>query len=44
MDIIKAGFMLMGYGLAGVFTALIILYFTIRILTAIFKEKPKKED
>jgi Na+-transporting methylmalonyl-CoA/oxaloacetate decarboxylase gamma subunit len=44
MDTIKAGFMLMGYGLAGVFTALIIFYCAIRVLTALFKEKSKKEE
>ncbi len=43
MDTITAGFMLMGYGLGGVFIALIVFYSSIRVLTALCREKPEKE-
>lgn len=44
MTELSAGFLLMGYGLAGVFTALIIFYGILRLLTSVFKEKPGKEE
>ena len=43
-DPITAGLMLMGYGLGGVFFALIVFYLCIRALTAIFREKPDKKN
>jgi len=44
MSEITAGFLLMGYGLAGVFTALIIFYGVLRLLTLIFRERDKKAE
>jgi Na+-transporting methylmalonyl-CoA/oxaloacetate decarboxylase gamma subunit len=43
MSDLAAGFELMGYGLAGVFSALIIFYCVLRVLTVVFKEKPEKD-
>lgn len=43
MDPIVGGLMLMGYGLGGVFLALIIFYLSIRVLTALFREKKDKK-
>lgn len=44
MDNLRTGFMLMGYGLAGVFTVLILFYITIKVLMAIFKNKNESEN
>ena len=45
MSNIALGLDLMGFGLAGVFTALILFYFSIKILTklALRKKKPKEQ-
>lgn len=39
MTNIGLAFMLMGYGLAGVFSVLIVFYLVIKLLTTLFPEK-----
>lgn len=39
MSDISLGFQLMGYGLVGVFTVLILFYFTIQLLMKLFPHK-----
>lgn len=39
MSDISLGFQLMGYGLVGVFTVLILFYFTIQLLMKLFPSK-----
>ncbi len=43
MDQIGLGFELMGYGLSGVFTFLIIFFFTVKVLLFLFPDKSEKE-
>ncbi len=38
------GFRLMGFGLAGVFTVLILFYVMIKVLMAVCKEKPSEGE
>ncbi|HHX72409.1 MAG TPA: OadG family protein [Clostridiales bacterium] len=40
---LEQGFALMGYGLAFVFMALIVLYVFIKVMTFVFREKKNKE-
>lgn len=44
MSPIVGGLMLMAYGLGGVFLALVIFYLSIRLLTAIFREKKDEKQ
>lgn len=44
MSPIVGGLLLMAYGLGGVFLALVIFYLSIRILTALFREKNNEKQ
>jgi hypothetical protein len=44
MDQIGLGFQVMGYGLVGVFSFLIIFFFTIKALLYLFPEKSEQEN
>ena len=41
---LKNGFQLMGYGLAFVFMALVVLYLFIRLMIVLFREKKDKDE
>ena len=43
MNQIGLGFQVMGYGLTGVFTCLIIFFFTIKALLFLFPDKSEEE-
>jgi hypothetical protein len=44
MDQIGLGFQVMGYGLVGVFSCLIIFFATIKALLYFFPDKPEKDN
>jgi hypothetical protein len=44
MNQIGLGFQVMWYGLAGVFSCLIIFFFTIKALLFLFPDKPEEEN
>ncbi len=43
MSELQMGFMLMGYGLLGVFTVLVTFYLAIKLMMRLFREKTEKQ-
>ncbi len=42
MDIVKAGWALMGFGLVGVFAALVLIFLFSKLLLAVSRKRPGK--